>query len=239
MTEHEVGVKNENKTSIKPLGIMILVISIIELVITALLFTQENTSYIFVVTQNVALSVFSIVLILFSNKFDSTQQSVEIKKRNLFFRFFTVSMIVGFIAVILYITTVPIPQPKFDEEGVSIFYGMLTILNGVTILNLVLKYLGVRYFKDWLALQLTTNISRKMNVGILISIAALVTYFVANLPLLDAATKIESHANLIDPSVFTIHFLIAIALIFLALGLLFVGIVLEALTGYQLLKQNE
>ncbi|MHA2316885.1 MAG: hypothetical protein ACXAC6_03970, partial [Candidatus Hodarchaeales archaeon] len=183
--------------------------------------------------------VFSIVLILFSNQFDSTQQSLEIKKRNLFFRFFTILMIVGFIAVILYITTVPIPQPKFDEEGVSIFYRMLTILNGVTILNLVLKYLGVRYFKDWLALQLTPNISRKMNVGILISIAALVTYFVANLPLLDAAIKIEAYAIPIDPSVFTIHFLIAIALIFLALGLLFVGMVLEALTGYQLLKQNE
>ena len=239
MTEHEVGVKNENETSIKTLGIMILVISTIELVITALLLTQENISCIFVITQNVALFVYSIVLILFSNKFVSTQQSVEIKKRKLFFRYFTISMVVGFIAIILYITTVPIPQPKFDEDRVSIFYGMLTILNGVTILNLTLKYLGVKYFKEWLAIHQTSHMSRKMNIGILFSIAALITYLIANLPLLDAAIKIEAYANPIDPSVFTIHFLIAIALIFIALGLLFVGMILEALTGYQLLKQNE
>ncbi len=238
MTEHDVGVNKGNKPSLKSLGVMILVISTIELVVTTLLFTQENTSYIFVITQNVGLFVFSIVIILFSNKIDSTPQFLEIKKRKMFLCYFAISLVVGFIGIILYITKVPIPQPKFDEKGVSIFYGMLTILNGVTILNLIVKYLGVRKYKEWQAIHQIPNISREMNFGILFSIAALVTYFVANLPLLDAAIKIESYANPIDPSVFTIHFLIAIALIFLALGFLFIGMTLEVLSGYELLKIN-
>ena len=74
--------------------------------------------------------------------------------------------------------------------------------------------------------------------GALFSFAALIIYFVVNLLLLDTATKFETSANPSDPRIFTIHFLIAIALIFLALGFLFIGMTLEALSGYELLKIN-
>ncbi len=72
--------------------------------------------------------------------------------------------------------------------------------------------------------------------GALFSFAALIIYFVVNLLLLDTATKFETPANPSDPRIFTIHFLIAITLIFIVLGLLLVGIKLEALTCYELIR---
>lgn len=239
MTEQVTGVGNKSNSSVRSLGIMIVVISLVQFIITVLLLTQENVSYIFVITQNLSIIAFSFGFVIFSYKFKSTLQSLETEKKYLIFRDFTISLLAGCSIIVLYITSVPIPQPKFDQEGVNAFYGIVTLLNVATILNLLIYYQGVKYFREWLNFQLHFDIPRKIIFGVLLSITALCLFFVANLPLLDAAIKFEASVNPIDPSVFIIHFLIAIALIFIALGFLLIGMMLEVFAGYQLLRISE
>jgi hypothetical protein len=236
MTEHEIGVSEVINSSVKRLGLMIVIISLLQLIITVLLFNQENMSYIFIITQNIALFGFSLSLTLLFFKSKLAQQSQGNEKKNMVFRVFLISQVIGFIIIVLYITTVPIPQPLYDEEGVSLFYGIVVLLTGVTILNTILYYLGVKSFRKWIWEKHNLEVSREVNIGNLLLIIGLCSYFIANLPLLDAAIKIEGYTYAIDPSVFIVHFMIGIALIFVGLGFFFIGMILEVIAGYKLLK---
>lgn len=239
MPENALGVRDNRNSSVRILGIIISSISVLQVALTLLLFTQDNLSIIFVSIQNIVLIILSLVFTVFSIRFGSTRQLSGTEENKIFIRYFLISLIVGLIIITFYITTVPFPQPKFDEEGVSFFYTVVIILSGSTFVNLLIHYLGAKSFQEWIAFQINQTSINRLKVGILLYSAAIITYLLANIPLLEVAVRIESYANPIDPSVFILHFLIAIALIFIALGILLVGGILEILTGYKLLKINK